>query len=196
MLSTRRTASSIAAIALIVAAAACAPDDTDLTDTAAGAVGATTTATTAPPSAERVDDRVEVALSTDTTVRAFGLDADDDDGRIVLKGVVRTEAQRTAAAQVATSVAAGLPIDNRIRVDVNARMSTGNPIDVDDVEEQVEDALEADATLKPFDLEADEDNGQIVLEGTVRTAEQKTMAEQIAKRIAGTVVVVNRIKVG
>ncbi|MDQ3996727.1 MAG: BON domain-containing protein [Gemmatimonadota bacterium] len=195
MLSTRRTASSIAAIALIVAAAACAPDDAAISDTAAGAVGATTAATTATPSAERVDDRVEVALSTDTTLRAFGLDADDDDGRVVLKGAVRTEAQKAAAAQLATSVASGLTIDNRIRVDANARMSTGNPIDVDDVEEQVEGALEADATLKPFNLDVDEDNGQIVLEGTVRTAEQKTMAEQIAKRIAGTVVVVNRVKV-
>ncbi len=195
MLSTRRTASSIAAIALIVAAAACAPDDAAISDTAAGAVGATTAATTATPSAERVDDRVEVALSTDTTLRAFGLDADDDDGRVVLKGAVRTEAQKAAAAQLATSVASGLTIDNRIRVDANARMSTGNPIDVDDVEEQVEGALEADATLKPFNLDVDEDNGQIVLEGTVRTAEQKTMAEQIAERIAGTVVVVNRVKV-
>jgi osmotically-inducible protein OsmY len=189
-------ASSITAIALIAAAAACAPDDAALSDTAAGTLGATAAATTPAPNADRVDDRVEVALSTDTTVRAFGLDADDDDGRVVLKGVVRTEAQRAAAAQVATSVAAGLPIDNRIRVDVNARMSTGNPIDVDDVEEQIEDALEADATLKPFNLDVDEDNGQIVLEGTVRTAEQKTMAETIAKRIAGTVVVVNRVKVG
>ena len=196
MHSTRRMASSITAIALIAAAAACAPDDAALSDTAAGTVGATAAATTPAPNADRVDDRVEVALSTDTTVRAFGLDADDDDGRVVLKGVVRTEAQRAAAAQVATSVAAGLPIDNRIRVDVNARMSTGNPIDVDDVEEQIEDALEADATLKPFNLDVDEDNGQIVLEGTVRTAEQKTMAETIAKRIAGTVVVVNRVKVG
>ncbi len=194
MHSTRRTTSSIAVIALIVAAAACAPGDT-ATDTAAGTVGGTTAATTVPD-AERIDDRVEVALSTDSTLRGFGLDADEDEGRVILKGAVRTEAQKATAAQVATGVASGVTIDNRIRVDANARMSTSDPVDVDDVEEQVEKALDDDATLKPLNLDVDEDNGQIVLEGTVRTAEQKTMAEQIAKRIAGTVVVVNRIKTG
>ena len=176
----------------VIFAAACTPDENATLDTAAGTVGATTAATT--PDADRVDDRVEVALSTDATLRGFGLDADDDNGRIVLKGAVRTEAQKTAAADVATRVAAGLSIDNRIRVDANARMSD-NPIDVDDVEEQVEKAFEDDSTLKAFDIDVDEDNGQIVLEGTVRTAQAKTLAEQVAKRIAGTVTVTNRIRV-
>ena len=194
MISTTRAASTIAAITMIFAAAACAGDADRAADTAAGTVGSTAAATVAPD-ADRVDDRVEVALSTDATLRPFGLDADEDDGRVVLKGAVRTEEQRATAAQVATSVASGVAIDNRIRVDANARMSD-NPVDVDDVEEQVEKAFDDDAILKPFKLDADEDNGQIVLEVTVTTAEQKTMAEQIAKRIAGTVAVVNRIKVG
>jgi osmotically-inducible protein OsmY len=133
-------------------------------------------------------------LSTDATLRPFGLDADEDDGRVVLKGAVRTEEQKSMAAQVATSVASGVPIENRIRVDVNARVSD-NPVDVDEVEEQVQKAFDDDATLNPLKLDVSEDNGQVVLEGTVRTAEQKTSAEQIAKRIAGTVAVVNQIKV-
>jgi osmotically-inducible protein OsmY len=172
-------------------AAACTPSADSTADTAAGAVGATTAATVAPD-ADRVDDRVEVALSTDSTLRGFGLDADEDDGRIVLKGAVRTEAQKAAAAQVATGVASGVSIDNRIRVDANARMSNDMP-DVDDVEEQIEKGLEDDAALRSLNIDVDEDNGQIVLEGTA-TAEQKTAVETLAKRIAGTVVVVNRIK--
>jgi osmotically-inducible protein OsmY len=193
MIFTTRAASSIAAIAMIFAAAACAGDTEYTADTAAGTVGGTAAAS-AVPDAERVDNRVEVALSTDATLRPFGLDADDDDGRVVLKGAVRTEEQKSMATRVATSVAAGVPIENRIRVDANARMSD-NAVDVDEVEEQVEKALEDDATLKPLNLDVGEDNGQIVLEGTVQTAEQKTLAEQIAKRIAGTVVVVNRVRV-
>jgi osmotically-inducible protein OsmY len=194
MISTTRAASSLAAIALIFTAAACAGDADRAADTAAGTLGSTAAATAAPD-ADRVDDRVEVALSTDATLQPFGLDADEDDGRVVLKGAVRTEDQRALAAQVATRVASGVAIDNRIRVDGNAKMSD-NPVDVDDVEEQVEKAFDDDATLKPFNIDVDEDNGQIVLEGTVRTADQKAMAEQIAKRIAGTVTVVNKIKVG
>jgi osmotically-inducible protein OsmY len=189
--STKRVASTVAAIAMIFASAACAGGDADIADTAAGTVGATAAATT--PDADRIDDRVEVALSTDSTLRGFGLDADEDDGRVVLKGAVRTEAQKQAAAQVATGVASGVAIDNRIRVEANARMSNDTP-DVDDVEEQVEKAFEDDATLKPLNLDVDEDNGQIVLQGNA-TAAQKTAAEEIAKRIAGTVTVVNRIRV-
>jgi osmotically-inducible protein OsmY len=192
MVITTRAASSIAAIALIFTAA-CAGNADRAADTAAGTVGGTAAATAAPD-ADRVDNRVEVALSTDATLRPFGLDADEDDGRVVLKGAVRTEEQKSMATQVATSVASGVQIENRIRVDANARVSD-NAIDVDDVEEQVEKAFDDDATLKPLKLDVGEDNGQIVLEGTVQTADQKTTAEQIAKRIAGTVVVVNKITV-
>ena len=97
-----RAASSIAAMTLIFSVA-CAGDAGDTADTAAGAVGATAAATT--PDADRIDDRVEVALSADTALRAFGLDADEDNNTVVLKGAVRTEAQKQAAAQLATSVA-------------------------------------------------------------------------------------------
>lgn len=93
---------------------------------------------------------------------------------------------------VAGGVAAGVTVDNRIRVAANARMSNDTP-DVDDVEEQIEKAFEDDATIKALNLDVDEDNGQIVLEGTAPAA-QRTAAEEIAKRIAGTVTVVNRIK--
>ncbi len=189
----QRAASSSAAILLATLAPACGADDSGvLTDTtsAGGALGAPAAAA----QADQAEDRVEIALSADTTLRGFGLDADDDDNRIVLKGAVRTEELKTLAAQIATRESGGLQIDNRIRVDANARVNT-QPIDVDDVEELVEDALEADSTLKPLDLEADEENGQIVIEGNVRTAEQKTLAEQVARRVAGTVTVVNRVKV-
>jgi hyperosmotically inducible protein len=200
MSSTRRAASWVAAIALIFAVAACADDAADTTDTAAaaGALGTTSgvaAATPSTPSAESADDRVEVALSTDANLRGFGLDADESSGRIVLKGAVRTEEQKAQAAQIAAGIAPGVTIDNRIRVEANARLKTTDPVDVDALEEQIENALEDDATLRPFDLEVDEDDGQIVITGNVRSADQKALADQIAKRLAGTVTVVNRVRV-
>jgi len=202
MLSTKRAAGSIAAIALIFAVAACADDTADTTDTAAagGAVGTTSAAAATPstpstPSAESADDRVEVALSTNSDLRGFGLDANERSGRIVLRGTVRTEAQRSQAAQIAASIAPGVTIDNQIRVEATARVRTTDPVDVDALEEQIENALEDDATLRPFDLEVDEDDGQIIITGNVRTADQKALADRIAKQLAGTVTVVNRVRV-
>jgi osmotically-inducible protein OsmY len=188
----QRAALRAAAAFLVVGAVGCGGDDQVLTDTSAagGAIGAPA----ATAQADQVEDRVEVALSTDTTLRGFGLDADDDDNRIVLKGRVRTEELKTLAAQIATREAGGLQIDNRIRVDASVR-GDAQPVDVDEVEERVEDALEADSTLKAYNLDVDEENGQIVIEGTVRSAAHQTLVEQVARRIAGTVTVVNRVKV-
>lgn len=204
MKSADRAASLIAAIALMFSSASCADRDADTADTAAGTVGATagaaTPATTpgAPgpgTAAETNDDRIEVALSNDANLRGFGLDVDERSGRIILRGAVRTEQQKAEAGQVALRTVPGATIDNRIRVEAAARMGTTAPTDADEAEEKVENALEADAVLGPFDLEVDEDDGRIIISGNVRTAAQKAQAEQIARNIAGTITIVNRVAV-
>jgi|SRR5688572_4482931 len=167
------------------------PAPAGVADSAAG-----TTMQPAPQPAASADDRddaVERALDADAGLQAFALDADDDDGRIVLKGRVQTAAQRDLAGQVAAREAAGITVDNRIRVDAAVRTGA-RPVDVDDIEDQVEDALEADSTLRALNLDVDEEDGQLVLEGTATSA-QRAAAEAHAKRLAGTVTVVNRIKV-
>ena len=178
----------VAALA-VASMVGCTKADTDGVDTSAPA-----SSTPATVSADAVDDRVEKALATDSALARFGLDADDDDNKVVLKGAVRTEAEKAAAAQLAASVAAGAAIENRIRIDANAGGGTTVPTDVDDIEDTIEDAFDADATLKDLDIDVDEDNGKIVLEGTV-TAAQKTAAEELARKLAGAVQVESRIKV-
>ena len=140
---------------------------------------------------------VKVALTTDTRVDASNINVDSDHvtKTVTLKGYVPTAEQKTLAGQIATREAAGVTVDNRIRVDAAVAGSAARPVNVDDVEERVEDALEADSTMRAFDLDVDEENGQLVLEGKVPTAAQRTLAEGLVKRIAGTVTVVNRIKV-
>jgi osmotically-inducible protein OsmY len=191
-----RIASGIAAT-LLSLSAACggggadrASDSAAATDTAAPAASAGAT-----PSADAQDDRVERALDADATLQAFGLDADDEDGRIVLKGVVGTAEQKALAAQIATREAAGVAIDDRIRVDAAAARTGARPTDVDEVEDRVEDALEADSALRELDIDVDEEDGTLVLDGTVRTAAQRASAEEIARRVAGGVTVVNRLRV-
>ena len=185
-------------VALPLVLVACSSGKDAASDSVAAAAGVTDSAagTTQPvPSADSRDDRVERALDADSALQGFGLDADDDDERIVLKGRVRTAAQKDLAGQIATREAGGVAVDNRIRVESAAGGSGARPTDVDDIEDQVDDALEADSTLRALDLDVDEENGQLVLEGTVQTAAQRSAAEALAKRLAGTVVVVNRIRV-
>jgi osmotically-inducible protein OsmY len=183
-------------VALPLVLVACSSGREPSADSAAAAAGVPDSAagTTMQPAAtaDDRDDVVERALDADAGLQAFALDADDDDGRIVLKGRVQSAAQRDLAGQIAAREAAGVTVDNRIRVDAAAG-SGARPVDVDDIEDQVEDALEADTTLRALNLDVDEENGQLVLEGTATTA-QRAAAEALAKRLAGTVTVVNRIK--
>ncbi|WP_332985518.1 BON domain-containing protein [Microcoleus sp. A003_D6] len=65
--------------------------------------------------------------------------------------------------------------------------------DIDDIADRVEDALDSDGTLKPFDLDADDRDNSIVLTGRVKTAEQKALAEQIARQIAPNISIDNQI---
>lgn len=68
-------------------------------------------------------------------------------------------------------------------------------LSADDAAERVEDALENDPTLKPFDLDADDEGNEIILEGTVKDASHKALAEDIAKRTAPGFTIINRIKI-
>jgi osmotically-inducible protein OsmY len=185
-------------VALPLALVACSGGKDATSDSVAASAGVTDSAagmSQPAATADARDDVVERALDADAGLQAYGLDADDDDGRIVLKGRVRTAAERDLAGRVATREAAGVTVDNRIRVDSSVAASASRPVDVDDIEDQVEDALEADSTMKALDLDVDEENGQLVLEGKVKTAQQRTLAEGLVKRHAGTVTVVNRVKV-
>lgn len=68
-------------------------------------------------------------------------------------------------------------------------------LSADDAAERVEDALENDATLRPFDLDADDEGNAIAIEGTVRDDAQRALAEDIAKRTAPGFTIINRINV-
>ena len=65
--------------------------------------------------------------------------------------------------------------------------------DIDDIADRVEEALDSDATLKPFDLDAEDRDNSIVLTGRVQTAEQKALAEQIARQTAPNISINNQI---
>ncbi len=64
---------------------------------------------------------------------------------------------------------------------------------IDDIADRVEEALDSDATLKAFDLDADDRDNSIVLTGRVQTSEQKSLAEQIARQTAANVSINNEI---
>lgn len=164
-------------------------------DVASDSPNASAAGRTATLTPDQADDLIEDALRADTALGAFRLDADDERGGVVLEGVVATEAQKARAAEIAARVAPGISIDNQLRVDANAARREAAHAAADEADDRVEDALEADSTLRAFDLDADDEDGRLILTGAVRTAEQRTLAEEIAKRTAPGIAIDNRIRV-
>ena len=106
----------------------------------------------------------------------------------------------TTARVVATFVlAVACGGENNVLTDTSAAgSSTNRPAATEQARAAkglVESALRADTTLRGLDFSVAQDNDQIVLDGTVRTAQQKTTAEEIATRAAGGLRVVNRVRV-
>ena len=182
------------ALALPVLLVACAGGD-KTADSPAVATDTAGAMAPAPAPSGDVEDRVERALDADSTLGAFGIDADEEDGKIELKGRVSTQVLKDAATAVATREAGGMPIDNQMKVDAGFTASGTRPVDADDAEDNVEDAIDADPTLKDLDIGVDEENGALVLEGSVKTAAQATAALDLAKRIAGMIAVTSKLTV-
>ncbi len=109
-------------------------------------------------------------------------------------------ASRTAVlAAVLTVCTIGCDKNAQVLTDTSAAGSAGGATagdaQLDAASERIEQALRADSSLRSFELEADDENGRVVLEGTVRSEQQKALAMQIAQRGAGGLQVENRIRV-
>jgi osmotically-inducible protein OsmY len=180
----------------------------------ASAPATTTAQTVQNQDIDDIAERVEDALKADSTLNLFDLDADDRGNSIVLTGRVQTAEQKALAEQIARQIAPNVSIDNQTVASTSAPpTATGNTTaptpaapatttaqtaqnqDLDDIVDRVEDALKADSTLNLFDLDADDRGNSIVLTGRVQTAEQKALAEQIARQTAPNISLNNQIVV-
>ena len=190
----------VGAAAVLLVASGCGKSDENAsmaggTAAASGEVAPAAATGASALNADEADDRVEDALRADSGLAAFGLDADDERGRVVLEGTVATEAQKARAAEVAASTAPGVTVDNQVRVNAGAASREASHKAADEADDRVEDAFDADSTLRALDLDVDDEDGRLVLKGSVRTAAQRTQAEDLAKRTASGIRVDNQIKV-
>ena len=195
---TRRMWWLTGAATMLAVAAGCNQGNREASAGGAVASDSPTATPSAQPGALELDQsehRIEDALRADATLGAFQLDADDERGRIVLEGVVETDAHKVRAAEVAANVAPGISVDNQLQVDTAEASRRAADAVADEAEDRVEDVLDADSTLGAFNLDVDDENGRLVLEGTVRTEAQRSQAEGIARRTAPDIRIENRIRV-
>lgn len=147
---------------------------------------------------EHIDDgaltaRVKTALIGDERTKARQIDVETFRGEVQLNGFVDSAAAKTAAASVARSVSGVTTVTNNLQV--GAARTAGNVVDDSTITAQVRTALIGDPRTKSHQIEVTTNAGVVQLGGFVDNATNKTVAEQLASRVAGVTRVTNKLEV-
>ena len=123
---------------------------------------------------------------------------DRDKGVITLSGDVETADQKAQAESVAKQTAPGYAISNELGVRPIGSESQAKAVDSNldsAIQDNYKAALKAHKNLDDQSISYDSKNGTLVLKGSVKTAEQRTEANTLAKNIPNVKEVVNEIQV-
>jgi len=137
--------------------------------------------------------KVKAALAADPVAKAHQIDVEINQGVVELNGFVDSDANRAAAAQVATNVEGVKEVRNNL--EVRGDETAGKVIDDTVITAKVKSALIADDTTKAHEINVETQNGVVQLSGFVDSESQKTAATTVARGIEGVSEVHNEISI-
>ncbi len=127
----------------------------------------------------------KIALLTSEGMAGADVNVDTVDGRVTLHGKVPSEKAKRRAEEVARGVSGVRDVRNLLQVVPAARQEQVAASD-DELEERVEQALDADPQLADSDIDVESVNGGVVLiEGTAKTLTDQLHAIEVATRVPG-----------
>lgn len=139
------------------------------------------------PDAE-IAEAIEDALSYDPRVSPFDVQPEVDVGTVTLRGAVDNVQAKKAAEKCARHTVGVVRVLNRIKVQPE-------PLSDEKIEENIQEALERDPLLEPYDLDVTVLGGTAYLYGNVHTYYDKGLADDKAARAEGVKGVKNFIDV-
>jgi hyperosmotically inducible protein len=128
--------------------------------------------------------KTKLALIADGRTSGFETDVDSREGVVTLSGKVDTAEAKTAADDVAKKIEGVKSVNNQLQVVPEAKRKDVNAVD-DKIEDAIEKALDADASLKDLSLAAESNNGVVTVTGTVDNQDQLVKAAQALRKIPG-----------
>jgi osmotically-inducible protein OsmY len=146
--------------------------------------------------AGQVKDNVEKSLKAGN----FGdvkVDADADKKVVTLNGKVKTPEDKDRAGSAAQTAAAGWVVANQISIEPEGQESAARKIE-GNIDEAIEKTYESTLIANHMDndgIRFKSKNGLLTLDGTVKTADIRTSAEQLGRTIPHVTQVVNKIDV-
>lgn len=143
----------------------------------------------APTPNEKVESKIQSKLKSDPLTAAWQIRPKVEGNTVVLTGLVEREEERQRAEELAQSVVGELR-----RVD-NQLMLTSEVILDNSIVAKLKTDLVSDPTTRLANIDVKSRKGVVILEGEVRSREQRRQAEELARSIAGVRHVENKLKV-
>jgi hyperosmotically inducible protein len=148
-----------------------------------------------------VTTAVKTKLAADDTVKAYKIDVDTKDGVVTLAGTVDNAAAKARAVEVARNTKGVVSVTDQLTVapasteTATATSGVSDALTDPAITAAVKTKLLADPFSKGLKIDVDTAKAVVTLSGAVRTSEEKTRAEQIAKETTGVSSVVNELKI-
>jgi hyperosmotically inducible periplasmic protein len=139
-----------------------------------------------------ISSKIEAKLAADTQTNNFEIDVDTLNGQVKLRGMVETQAERSAAERLAKATEGVRSVDNQIKI---GDLTVGENINDAWIVTKVKSQLAADPEVNSFNIDVDALDGQVTLSGVVTAERARQEAERIAKATEGVKLVRNEIRV-
>jgi len=146
--------------------------------------------------ASDVKDNVEKSLKA-ANFNDVKVDTDADKKVVTLGGKVKMPEDKDRAASAAQASAQGWVVANQISIEPEGQEAAARKIE-GNIDEAIEKTYESLLIANHMDkdgIKFKSKNGQLTLDGTVKTADLRSSAEQVAKTVPHVTQVVNKIDV-
>ncbi len=141
------------------------------------------------PADTEIKENVITALSLDSDLEAYKIDVDVDQGWVTLEGTVNAYWEKVSAKNTALDVNGVLGVSNNLGV-----VPTESFVD-ENIANDIIKALERNVHVNADDIDVTVEDGEVTLEGIVRTIAAKNAAYDAALYTPGVVHVYNRVTV-
>jgi hyperosmotically inducible protein len=139
-----------------------------------------------------ITSKIESKLAADPQTNNFEIDVDTQNGKVRLRGMVETEAERREAEYLAKSTDGVESVDNQLEIgDLTMQEGATDAWLVTKVKSQ----LAADPDVNAFNIDVDALDGEVTLSGVVTGERARDEAEEIARATDGVKAVRNEIRV-
>jgi hyperosmotically inducible periplasmic protein len=166
---------------------------------AAASLAACTATRTQKTAGEQLDDsvltgKVKAALVANPDTKARQIDVETFRGTVQLNGYVDSQEAKDAAGRVASSVSGVQKVENNLSIQETNR-TAGEVVDDNVLTAKVKAALIADPQVKAHEVNVETREGVVQLSGFVDSPEARSMAADVAKRVAGVKEVRNELQI-